>query len=52
MSAVKKKLSRSNGSRNHANAKPNKPNPAARTGRDSTPDDRSVTAATATGGFD
>jgi len=52
MSAIKKKLSRSNGSSNHANAKPSKPNPAARNGRDGTPDDRSVTAATATGGFD
>jgi len=52
MSAIKKKLSRSNGSSNHANANPSKPNPATQNGRDGTPHDRSVTAATATGGFD
>ena len=52
MSAIKKKLSRSNGSSNHTNSKPSKPKPAARNGRDSTPDDRSAAAATAKGGFD
>ncbi len=51
MSAIKKKLSRSNGSSNHADTKPSKPKPAARNG-DSTPDDRSPAAATANGGFD
>ena len=52
MSAIKKKLSRSNGSSNHTDAKPRRPKPAARNGGDSTPDDRSAAAATANGGFD
>jgi len=52
MSAIKKKLSRSNGSSNHADAKPGKPKPSARNGGKSMPDDRSVAAATTNGGFD
>jgi len=52
MSAVTTKLSRSNGSSNHANAKSAMPKRATRNGKDSTPDDRSTAAATAKGGFD
>jgi hypothetical protein len=52
MSAIKKTLSRSNGSSNQANSKPSKPKPLAQNGRDSTPDDRSAAAAAAKGGFD
>ncbi len=52
MSAIKKKLSRSNGSSNHTKSKSKMPKPAARNGGDGAPDDRSVTAATAKGGFD
>jgi hypothetical protein len=50
ISAIKKKLSRSNGSSKHSNGKPPRPKNSARNG--SAPDDKSATAATARGGFD
>jgi len=53
MSAITKKLSRSNGSSPHSNAKTGKPKRAAQNGGGGgAPDDRTAAAATANGGFD
>jgi len=52
MSAAAKKLSRSNGSKHRAIAKPRKLKLAAQSGNDAEPSADSVMAVTANGGFD